>query len=43
MSVQHNTKGQAIPAATQHFGAEAFAFIPHTEVRRLGNAGLEGI
>ena len=39
MSVQHNIKGQAVPAATRHFGAEAFASIPHTEVRWLGNAG----
>ena len=32
--------GQAIPPATQSFGAEAFTNIDHTEIRWLGNAGF---
>ena len=38
-SVQYNAKGQAIPAATKAFGAEAFTQIDHTEIRWLGGAG----
>ncbi len=32
--------GQAVPPATQPFGAEAFTTINHTEIRWLGSAGF---